>query len=72
MSQTRPSQCPGPQPLRPRSRREFLRAAGNGFGLLGLADLLGARDSGRLAGRTRWPRRPGTSPPRPSAASSCS
>ncbi len=32
--------CPGPQPIRPRSRREFLRAAGCGFGLLGLADLL--------------------------------
>src|SRR6516164_9141999 len=32
--------CPGPQPFRPRSRREFLKVAGCGFGLLGLADLL--------------------------------
>jgi hypothetical protein len=32
--------CPGPQPFLPRSRREFLKVAGNGFGMLGLADLL--------------------------------
>src|SRR6185312_12857564 len=32
--------CPGPQPFLPRSRREFLKVAGCGFGLLGLADLL--------------------------------
>ncbi len=36
----RPHCCPGPQPFLPRSRREFLKAAGCGFGLLGLTDLL--------------------------------
>ncbi|HEX3447963.1 MAG TPA: DUF1501 domain-containing protein, partial [Isosphaeraceae bacterium] len=35
---------PGPQPFTPRSRREFLKVAGCGFGLLGLADLM-ARDA---------------------------
>ncbi len=41
MSESKPScRCPGPQPFLPRSRREFLKVAGNGFGLLGLADLL--------------------------------
>src|SRR5262249_28792402 len=49
--------CPGPQPFLPRSRREFLKMAGCGFGLLGLADLLGregrAGDSrGPLAAKT--------------------
>jgi hypothetical protein len=39
-----PHRCPGPQPFAPRSRREFLKVAGCGFGLLGLADLL-ARDT---------------------------
>src|SRR5262249_50194394 len=44
MSETQPARrCPGPQPFHPRSRSEFLRVAGCGFGLLGLADLL-ARD----------------------------
>src|ERR1039458_1291202 len=47
MSEPRPHRCPGPQPFLGRSRREFLKAAGCGFGLLGLADLLG-RD-GRAA-----------------------
>ncbi len=37
--------CPGPLPFTLRNRREFLKAAGCGFGLLGLMDLL-ARDSG--------------------------
>jgi hypothetical protein len=32
--------CPGPQPLANPSRREFLRRAGNGFGLVGLAYLM--------------------------------
>jgi hypothetical protein len=32
--------CPGPRPLTSPSRREFLRRAGNGFGLLALASLL--------------------------------
>jgi hypothetical protein len=42
MSEVHPVlRCPGPQPFRPRSRREFLKVAGCGFGLLGLADLLG-------------------------------
>ena len=41
MSEPRPHRCPGPQPFLPRSRREFLKVAGCGFGLLGLADLLG-------------------------------
>src|SRR3954466_11478349 len=36
----KPHRCPGPQPLATPSRREFLRRAGNGFGLLGLAYLL--------------------------------
>src|SRR5579875_940153 len=41
MSELGPARrCPGPQPFRPRSRREFLKVAGCGFGLLGLADLL--------------------------------
>ena len=45
MSQPSPlRRCPGPQPFAPRSRREFLKVAGCGFGLLGLADLL-ARDA---------------------------
>jgi hypothetical protein len=36
----RPHRCPGPEPFEPRSRREFLKVAGCGFGLLALADLL--------------------------------
>jgi hypothetical protein len=40
MPEPRPRRCPGPQPFQPRSRREFLKSAGCGFGLLGLADLL--------------------------------
>src|SRR6476660_1208625 len=52
MSQPRPHRCPGPQPFHPRSRREFLKMAGCGFGLLGLADLLGRE--GR-AGESRGP-----------------
>jgi hypothetical protein len=32
--------CPGPRPIVPRNRREFLKVMGCGFGLLGLADLL--------------------------------
>src|SRR5262249_22093630 len=35
-----PRRCPGPQPFVPRSRREFLKAAGCGVGMLGLADWL--------------------------------
>ena len=35
----KPARCPGPSGLAP-SRREFLRTAGNGFGLLGLSYLL--------------------------------
>ena len=38
------ARCPGPQPFAPRSRREFLKVAGCGFGMLGLADLM-ARDA---------------------------
>lgn len=32
--------CPGPQPLLPGNRRQFLRTVGGGFGLLGLSGLL--------------------------------
>src|SRR5688572_6802762 len=41
--------CPGPggPPLWPVNRRQFLRRAGGGFGILALASLLG--DSGLLA-----------------------
>ena len=38
-----PRRCPGPQPFLPRSRREFLKVAGCGFGMLGLADLLAGK-----------------------------
>jgi hypothetical protein len=43
--------CPGPQPFSPRSRREFLKFTGCGFGVLGLADLMerDARAQGREA-----------------------
>src|SRR5258708_3768386 len=40
MSALRSRRCPGPSAVRPTSRREFLRTAGNGFGLLGLSYLL--------------------------------
>src|SRR5581483_5387748 len=36
----KPSRCPGPQAAMARSRREFLKTAGNGFGMLSLAYLL--------------------------------
>jgi hypothetical protein len=32
--------CPGPQPFLARSRRDFLRRAGAGFGMLALADIM--------------------------------
>ena len=69
-----PIRCPGPQPFLPRSRREFLKAAGCGFGLLGLADLLAreARARPRAARRTARRRGRAISRPRPSAAFSCS
>ncbi|HEV3167226.1 MAG TPA: DUF1501 domain-containing protein [Isosphaeraceae bacterium] len=35
-----PHRCPGPFATTPTSRRDFLRTAGNGFGLLGLSYLL--------------------------------
>lgn len=40
MSMRTHERCPGPQPIVPRSRREFLARVGGGFGLLGLCDLL--------------------------------
>ena len=43
-----PARCPGPHAPSP-SRRDFLRASGNGFGLLGLAYLLG-QDGAAWAG----------------------
>ncbi len=46
MSERRPHRCPGPQPFLPRSRREFLKAVGGGFGLLGLAHLLESESRG--------------------------
>ena len=58
------------------TRRSFLRRAGNGFGLLALADLLGQQ--GLLAAERRSrPQSAGaasrrTSPPRPSRSSGCS
>ena len=72
MPESSPRRCPGPQPFLPRSRREFLKAAGCGFGLLGLADLLARDGRPRLADRARWPPSRAISRPRPSAASSCS
>ena len=36
----RHKRCPGPQGYSPLSRRDFLRTAGNGFGMLGLSYLL--------------------------------
>ena len=51
MPEPRPHRCPGPQPFLLRSRREFLQAAGCGFGLLGLADLLGRESRGRARRR---------------------
>ncbi len=62
MSQpTRLRRCPGPQPFAPRSRREFLKVAGCGFGLLGLADLL-ARDARAAAPAGPLAPRPGHLP----------
>ena len=72
MPEPRPHRCPGPQPFFPRSRREFLKAAGCGFGLLGLADLLGARAAVRESPRGPLAAKPAIFPPRPSAAFSCS
>jgi hypothetical protein len=40
MSDLHAGRCPGPCAIHPTSRREFLRTAGNGFGLLGLSYLL--------------------------------
>ncbi len=53
MSEPRqPRRCPGPQVWQPRSRREFLKTMGGGFGLLGLAHLLESE------GRAASPRNP--------------
>ena len=71
MPQPRPHRCPGPQPFLPRSRREFLKAAGCGFGLLGLADLL-ARESRAGPPAVRSPQSRAICRRKPSAASSCS
>ena len=40
MPDPRPHRCPGPYAAHPPSRRDFLRTAGNGFGMLGLSYLL--------------------------------
>jgi hypothetical protein len=62
MSESKPScRCPGPQPFLARSRREFLKVAGNGFGLLGLADLL-ARHAGAAELTSPMASRPGHFP----------
>ncbi len=49
-----PARCPGPSGFAP-SRRDFLRTAGNGFGLLGLAHLL-QKDGLAADGSTPEPR----------------
>jgi len=59
--------CPGPFGARPSSRRDLLRAAGNGFGLLGLGYLLGREAQASMApGDARNPLagRPGHFPAR--------
>src|SRR5579883_1721500 len=62
MSEARPPRrCPGPQPFFPRSRREFLKVAGCGFGLLGLADLLG-REAKAASSRSPLAPKPGHLP----------
>ena len=73
MPDDRPHRCPGPQPFFPRSRRQFLKVAGCGFGLLGLADLL-ARESSRRrrTAADRCPPGRAIFRRRPSAAFSCS
>ncbi len=55
--------CPGPQSLPPIDRRGFLKAAGCGFGMLGLADLL-ARDAAAATPRNPLAARPGHLPAR--------
>ncbi len=64
----KPSACPGPSGTAP-SRREFLRTAGNGFGLLGLSYLLqkdgrAAAAADRTAGANPLAPRPGHLPAR--------
>jgi Protein of unknown function (DUF1501) len=62
MSDSRPARrCPGPQPFRPRSRREFLKVAGCSFGLLGLADLL-AREARAASATNPMAPKPGHFP----------
>ncbi len=61
------ARCPGPQPFAPRSRREFLKVAGCGFGLLGLAHLM-ARDAHSATPSGPLTPRPVIFPQRPSAA----
>ena len=62
MPDDRPHRCPGPQPIFPRSRRQFLKAAGCGFGLLGLADLLGRESRAGGAGGGPLSAKPGHLP----------
>ncbi|WZO98037.1 DUF1501 domain-containing protein [Isosphaeraceae bacterium EP7] len=60
MSQpSNPRRCPGPQPFSPPSRRDFLKTAGNGFGMLGLSYLMQQQaiaDSSRAAVNPLAPR----------------
>jgi hypothetical protein len=64
MTDPRPSaRCPGPQAFVPASRREFLRRAGTGFGLLGLSYLLGAEARAATAPHP-LAARPGHFPPK--------
>ncbi|MHC5544111.1 DUF1501 domain-containing protein, partial [Singulisphaera rosea] len=49
----RPTSCPGPFGWMPTSRREFLKRAGNGFGMLGLAHLL--QSEGQALGSSPGP-----------------
>src|SRR4051794_22824229 len=50
--------CPGPQPSLPRSRREFLKQVGGGFGLLGLSYLLEREARAATPGNPLAPRPP--------------
>ncbi len=63
-----PRRCPGPPPVAP-NRREFLRASGNGFGLLGLSYLLG-RDGVAFGGGPSNPLAP-KAPHFPAKAKRC-
>ena len=72
----KPARCPGPFGVAP-TRRDFLRTAGNGFGLLGLSYLL-QKDGLAATGNPAPPSNPMAAKPghfparRRAAVSSCS